>query len=211
MEKDSERRDYTYSFNFGSEPASAASAVNAAGAFYSFLGDDISALDGAVCRLKGSDQFENRFWSGMDLSQLYKEGSQMQKEDIPAVGMENIFRAGFKEFMRLRQQPSMDKEAIMEGAQRAMRVAYSERGRKAREAFAVSRNRRIGLGIYRSVWYGNRHHEFIYRSGQSGPGYDAGDSPGYCGGSDSNCDGFVCRDTRRGCLQPLFRHRGQYH
>ena len=80
--------------------------------------------------LKGVLSFEHRFWSGMDLSQLYKEGSQMQKEAIPAVGMENIFRAGFKEFMRLRQQPSMDKEAIMEGAQRAMRVAYSREEEK---------------------------------------------------------------------------------
>ncbi|MBT4255817.1 MAG: protein TolQ, partial [Gammaproteobacteria bacterium] len=72
---------------------------------------------------KGVLSFEQRFWSGMDLSQLYKEGSQMQKENIPVVGMENIFRAGFKEFMRLRQQASVDAEAIMEGAQRAMRVA----------------------------------------------------------------------------------------
>ena len=71
---------------------------------------------------KGVFGFEQRFWSGMDLSQLYKEGSQMQQEDIQVVGMENIFRAGFKEFMRLRQQGSVDGEAIMEGAQRAMRV-----------------------------------------------------------------------------------------
>ena len=73
----------------------------------------------------GVNNFEERFWSGMDLSQLYKEGSQMQKDDVQIVGMENIFRAGFKEFMRLRQQATVDKEAIMEGAQRAMRVAYS--------------------------------------------------------------------------------------
>ncbi len=79
---------------------------------------------------KGVLSFEHRFWSGMDLSQLYKEGSHTQKENIPVVGMENIFRAGFKEFMRLRQQPSMDKEAIMEGAQRAMRVVYSREEEK---------------------------------------------------------------------------------
>ena len=81
---------------------------------------------------KGVLSFEHRFWSGMDLSQLYKEGSQMQKEDIPVVGMESIFRAGFKEFMRLRQrqQPTVDKEAVMEGAQRAMRVAYSREEEK---------------------------------------------------------------------------------
>ena len=73
---------------------------------------------------KGVYSFEQRFWSGMDLSQLYKEGTQMQQDNLQIVGIENIFRAGFKEFMRLRQQASVDKEAIMEGAQRAMRVAY---------------------------------------------------------------------------------------
>ena len=56
---------------------------------------------------KGVFGFEQRFWSGMDLSQLYKEGTQMQQENIQVVGMENIFRAGFKEFMRLRQQGSV--------------------------------------------------------------------------------------------------------
>lgn len=80
--------------------------------------------------LKGVRSFEQRFWSGIDLSQLYKEGSQMQKDNILLVGMENIFRSGFKEFMRLRQQASVDKEAVMEGAQRAMRVAYSREEEK---------------------------------------------------------------------------------
>ncbi len=79
---------------------------------------------------KGVLSFEQRFWSGMDLSQLYKEGTQMQQENLQIVGMENIFRAGFKEFMRLRQQASVDKEATMEGAQRAMRVAYSREEEK---------------------------------------------------------------------------------
>ena len=79
---------------------------------------------------KGVFGFEQRFWSGMDLSQLYKEGTQMQQENIQVVGMENIFRAGFKEFMRLRQQGSVDGEAVMAGAQRAMRVAYSREEEK---------------------------------------------------------------------------------
>lgn len=79
---------------------------------------------------KGMLSFENRFWSGMDLSQLYKEGTQMQQDNVQTVGMENIFRAGFKEFMRLRKQGSVDREAVMEGAQRAMRVAYSREEEK---------------------------------------------------------------------------------
>tara|TARA_B110000438_G_scaffold66193_1_gene66668 strand:- start:99 stop:683 length:585 start_codon:yes stop_codon:yes gene_type:complete len=85
---------------------------------------------------EGVRSFEQRFWSGMDLTQLYKEGSQMQREEIQVVGLENLFRAGFKEFMRLRQQGSVDKEAIMEGAQRAMRVAYSREEEKLEKHLA---------------------------------------------------------------------------
>ncbi len=81
--------------------------------------------------------FEQRFWSGMDLSQLYKEGSQLQKADnVQLVGMENLFRAGFKEFMRLRQQASVDREAVMEGAQRAMRVAFAREEEKLEKHLA---------------------------------------------------------------------------
>lgn len=74
--------------------------------------------------------FEKRFWSGMDLSQLYREGSSQQQANQPTGGMENIFRAGFKEFMRLRQQGGVNSDAILAGAQRAMRVAYSREEEK---------------------------------------------------------------------------------
>ncbi|PIE43652.1 MAG: protein TolQ [Gammaproteobacteria bacterium] len=66
--------------------------------------------------------FEERFWSGMDLNQLYRDVSTHVD---PNNGMESIFRAGFKEFNRLRQQSGVDADAIMEGTQRAMRVALS--------------------------------------------------------------------------------------
>src|SRR4051794_3371571 len=66
--------------------------------------------------------FEKRFWSGMDLSQLFRESTGKQK-GAAVIGLENLFRSGFKEFTRLRQQPGIESEAVMEGAQRAMRVA----------------------------------------------------------------------------------------
>ncbi|MDX1489688.1 MAG: protein TolQ [Pseudohongiellaceae bacterium] len=78
----------------------------------------------------GLSSFERRFWSGMDLSQLFREGSNAQKENRHMGGMELIFRGGFKEFMRLRQQGGIDSEVIMNGAQRAMRVAYSREEEK---------------------------------------------------------------------------------
>lgn len=70
-------------------------------------------------------QFEQQFWSGVDLSQIFRQGSSKSENGGSFVGMESIFRAGFKEFSRIRQQVSVDPDAVMEGAQRAMRVAAS--------------------------------------------------------------------------------------
>ena len=69
-----------------------------------------------------SDEFEERFWSGIDLADLYR---QLVHEDYETEGMENIFLAGFKEFARLRQQPGITPDAVVEGAQRGMRISLS--------------------------------------------------------------------------------------
>ena len=71
--------------------------------------------------------FEEQFWSGIDLSQLFR---QVSAEPNPDNGAENIFRAGIKEFTRLRQQTDADGDAVMEGVQRAMRVAISKEEEK---------------------------------------------------------------------------------
>jgi biopolymer transport protein TolQ len=71
---------------------------------------------------KAQNAFEERFWSGMDLGKLYRE---VAENPTPFSGMESVFRSGFKEFSRLRQQ-SRDADAVMEGSQRAMRVAFSK-------------------------------------------------------------------------------------
>lgn len=70
--------------------------------------------------------FEDRFWSGMDLTRLYKEAGTQGA----GFGQETVFRAGFKEFNRLKQQASIDPDAIMDGTQRAMRVALSRESEK---------------------------------------------------------------------------------
>ena len=71
------------------------------------------------------DAFETEFWSGIHLSQLYRRGNARLEDGREIGGSENVFRAGFKEFSRLRQQLGADSEAVMTGAQRAMRVALS--------------------------------------------------------------------------------------
>jgi biopolymer transport protein TolQ len=70
--------------------------------------------------------FEDRFWSGMDLTQLFRE--IQNEEDLG--GLEQIFKSGFSEFTRLRSQGTEDADAVMEGTQRAMRVAISREQEK---------------------------------------------------------------------------------
>ena len=95
--------------------------------------------------------FEERFWSGMDLGQLYRE---VNSEPTPFSGMESLFRAGFKEFSRLRQQ-SRDADAVMEGTQRAMRVAFSreqERLETSLPFLATVGSTSPYVGLFGTVW-----------------------------------------------------------
>ena len=66
--------------------------------------------------------FENEFWSGKDLGQLYVE---LGEEESDVIGVENIFCSGFKEFSRSSQQEGTDPDRVMQNVQRAMRVALS--------------------------------------------------------------------------------------
>ena len=71
---------------------------------------------------RAADEFEQRFWSGGDLSALYRD---LEKDKKGANGLPAIFRAGFKEFVRLRKGDNGDPMAVLQGAERSMRVALS--------------------------------------------------------------------------------------
>lgn len=71
---------------------------------------------------QAADDFEDRFWSGGDLAALFREITSQSEQ---AVGMAGIFQSGFNEFARLRKQPGADPRAVVEGAQRVMRVVLS--------------------------------------------------------------------------------------
>ena len=68
---------------------------------------------------KSSEKFENLFWSGGDLSEFY---TNSLKNKVNVQGMEAIFLAGFKEFLRLHPY-NLSAESVMESSKRAMRVA----------------------------------------------------------------------------------------
>ncbi|MDX1605949.1 MAG: protein TolQ [Candidatus Competibacterales bacterium] len=68
---------------------------------------------------QATDEFEDDFWSGIDLKTLY--GRIRRDED--AAGLEAIFLAGFQEFLRLHQRSAAEPDLVVGGAQRAMRAA----------------------------------------------------------------------------------------
>ncbi len=68
-----------------------------------------------------TDQFERDFWSGSDLNALY----QSAVNNRHATGsLERIFEAGFREFLKLRNQRATDPGMLVDGARRAMRATY---------------------------------------------------------------------------------------
>lgn len=66
--------------------------------------------------------FEEEFWSGKDLVSMYNRINSLK---LDTTGMERIFQVGFREFARLRGQSGIEARAVMEGSERAMRVALS--------------------------------------------------------------------------------------
>ncbi|MCH7507838.1 MAG: protein TolQ [Proteobacteria bacterium] len=66
--------------------------------------------------------FEERFWSGTDLTQLHESITGAHRLTS---GMERIFDSGFAEFLRMRQQGRMSPNEMVEGAQRSMRIALT--------------------------------------------------------------------------------------
>lgn len=99
--------------------------------------------------------FEERFWSGIDLAKLYREGNEAVTEGHLPTGAESIFRAGFKEFSRLSQQADNDADGILEGSRRAMRVALMRESDRleANLPFLAS----VGstspyIGLFGTVW-----------------------------------------------------------
>ncbi len=69
-----------------------------------------------------ADEFEDRFWSGIDLNNLYQE---CMKRPDELVGLEVIYSAGFKEFVRLVNSGPADQDVVMDGTYRQMKVACS--------------------------------------------------------------------------------------
>ncbi|MBK9220420.1 MAG: protein TolQ [Uliginosibacterium sp.] len=97
-------------------------------------------------------QFEQSFWSGGDLVQLYRSISA----DRDAGGPQGrIFEAGYREFSKLHGQKTLEAADIINGARRAMRATFQREidDLEAHLAFLAS----VGsvspyIGLFGTVW-----------------------------------------------------------
>ncbi len=98
-----------------------------------------------------ADQFETAFWSGGDLTALYRS---IETKGRAGTGEQSIFESGFGEYSRLRQLGT-PADQLLEGSRRAMRVA------QMREMDRLERNlamlATVGstspyVGLFGTVW-----------------------------------------------------------
>lgn len=96
--------------------------------------------------------FEEQFWSGIELTALYKNTPEQVEE---ANGLQNIFRSGFREFIKISQRLGKRADAAVHGAERAMRVAQSRSVDKLEQNLSILAT--IGstspyVGLFGTVW-----------------------------------------------------------
>jgi len=101
---------------------------------------------------RAAKRFEQRFWSGIELKTLFEQVAVYPEK---LAGLDNIFYAGFTEYMRLKQHSITTPEALMEATQRAMRVAQSRETERLEQNLAFLAT--VGstspyVGLFGTVW-----------------------------------------------------------
>jgi biopolymer transport protein TolQ len=116
---------------------------------WTMIFDRMRVLKKAV---KAADDFESRFWSGGDLAELYR---RIEREDDEESGMAAVFRSGFREFARLRGKGHKDPMAMVQGAQRSMRVSLNrevDRLEHHLSTLATIGSTSPYVGLFGTVW-----------------------------------------------------------
>ncbi len=116
---------------------------------WSMIFDRLRVLKKAI---RDADAFESRFWSGGDLAELYR---QIERESDEESGMAAVFRAGFREFARLRSKGHKDPMAMVQGAQRSMRVSLNrevDRLEHHLSTLATIGSTSPYVGLFGTVW-----------------------------------------------------------
>ncbi len=69
---------------------------------------------------RAAEKFEDEFWSGQDMVGIYQRAEHKGAKS----GMERVFVAGFKEFLKSKNRSSGDIGSLMDGVRRAMKATY---------------------------------------------------------------------------------------
>ena len=98
-----------------------------------------------------ANSFEELFWEEKNLSKLYAE-SLKSKQDLQ--GLQSIFHAGFREFLRI-NKPGISTTSLLESVKRAMRVVQSQEQDTMESALPILAT--IGstspyVGLFGTVW-----------------------------------------------------------
>ncbi len=99
-----------------------------------------------------TDEFEEQFWSGITLTELFRK---LSVKDFEPEGIEKIFLAGYKEFSRMRQSGNVEPIVQVESAQRAMRIELSrelERLDEHLSFLATVGSTSPYVGLFGTVW-----------------------------------------------------------
>ena len=97
------------------------------------------------------ERFESEFWASGDLGALYR-GIDSRGASR---GIESIFRAGFREFARLKQQGNNPADTLLEGARRAMKaqqIKEMEHMEHSLSALATVGSTSPYVGLFGTVW-----------------------------------------------------------
>jgi len=103
--------------------------------------------------LRAHRQFEDHFWSGTDLPRLYQRLNTTPLHQIQ--GSQPLFLAGFREYLKLKQQAIVDPESVLPSIERAMRVALSkemDRLEKPLPLLATIGSVSPYVGLFGTVW-----------------------------------------------------------
>ena len=99
-----------------------------------------------------TDNFEDEFWSGLGLAELYKK---MSNDRFVPEGIEKIFLAGYREFARMRQKGDVEPVVQVESAQRAMRIELARELDRLDETLpflATVGSTSPYIGLFGTVW-----------------------------------------------------------
>ena len=99
-----------------------------------------------------NDSFEQDFWSGQSLNDLYNSATQNAKSGGP---MERIFASGMREYKKLRERRINDSGTLMDGTRRAMRASLQREMDEVESGLAFLGT--VGsvspyVGLFGTVW-----------------------------------------------------------